>query len=259
MFFADERKCGVPEGFGRKTLRRGLAMALVSNIERVCRYRRQHGTAALFRRFGTALAQARFMGLQVLFTCELPIRQGQGNLPSSTVVERKRNPAEIVAEDFARIVLHCHPAARRHQIEERYAAGAEMWLARCEGAIAGYGWTIKGSTVAPHFFQLSPTDVHLFDFFVFPEFRGRRINPTLVWQILLETGREGAGRAWIEVAAWNRPQISSLEKTPFRVTGAARKICLGSRVLTLWKQKPLLNPASHETAGTQSQPGEVHS
>jgi ribosomal protein S18 acetylase RimI-like enzyme len=234
-------------------------MVFVSSIERVWRYRRQHGTGAMFRRLGTTFARARFMGLQVLFSCELPVQQAPENLPAGVMVERKKNLADVSAEDFARIVSHCQPTARRHEIEERYIAGAEMWLARYDGVIAGYGWTLRGGTVAPHFFHLLPTDVHLFDFFVFPEFRGRRINPTLVWQILLEMGRAGADRAWIEVAAWNRAQLSSLEKTPFRRAGAGRKICVGSRAFTFWSQRPLLNPANREQAAGQIQPDGVHS
>ena len=122
-------------------------------------------------------------------------------------------------------------------MNERFAAQAELWLLRCQGVIAAFGWTIKGRTMEPHFVPLTPRDVHLFDFFVFPEFRGRGLNPSLVSQILEAISHENLSKAFIEAAAWNHPQLSSLKKTPFRRLGEARKFQFGKKPVVLWSRR----------------------
>ena len=89
----------------------------------------------------------------------------------------------------------------------------------------------------PHFFPLADNDVHLFDFYVFPEFRGRRVNPMLVSHILASLRREACGRAYIEAAEWNLAQLRSLAKLPLRRLGAARKSCLLRRTIVIWSSQ----------------------
>ena len=81
--------------------------------------------------------------------------------------------------------------------------------------------------------------MHLFDFHVFPQYRGRGINPFLVTHILESLARVGAGRAFIEAAEWNKAQLSSLTKTPFRRLGMARKLTIFRRTIVLWSDGPV--------------------
>ena len=80
-------------------------------------------------------------------------------------------------------------------------------MVECEDRLAGYGWTLQGQTIEPYYFPLAPDDVQLFDFYVFPKFRGRAIHWLLTGHILhamaAEGGREplpipanGIGRSW---------------------------------------------------------------
>lgn len=105
-----------------------------------------------------------------------------------------------------------------------------------EGKLAGFGWTIQGRTIEPHFFPLQSDEVHLFDFFVFPEFRGRGINVALVMDILTRLGEEKVRLAHSECAAWNDAQIRSLSKTPFRRYGEAIKLGILSCWLVIWRR-----------------------
>jgi hypothetical protein len=73
--------------------------------------------------------------------------------------------------------------------------------------------------------------VHLFDFHVISEYRGRGLNPILVRHILQVLADEGVERALIEAAEWNQPQLSSLARTPFRRMGLARKWRLWGRTI----------------------------
>ena len=113
-----------------------------------------------------------------------------------------------------------------------------MWLIRCEDQLAGYGWTITGRTIAPHYHPLGTNDVHMFDFLVFPEYRGRRINPSLVDHILNQLSAKGRTRAYIEVREWNHAQLISLAKTRFRLLGVARKVSLFGRTFVEWPGAP---------------------
>lgn len=179
------------------------------------------------------------MGEKVLFVCNLPVSSRAENILCSGDVERKTSAVDVSPKDLERIVSHWNPRGKQRQIDERFAANSELWLVRCEGVIAAYGWTIKGRTMESHFFPLTSGDIHLFDFFVFPEFRGRRLNPVLVWNILVEASRENLSKAFIEAAGWNKPQILSLARTPFRQFGVARKLNVGKLTLVSWSNRPV--------------------
>ena len=94
----------------------------------------------------------------------------------------------------------------------------------------------KGRTVEPHYFRLGPDDVHLFDFHVFPQYRGQGVNPLLVSYILRSLAAEGQGRAFIEAAEWNQAQLASLRRTPFRRLGSARKFTLFRYTMVCWDE-----------------------
>ncbi len=192
-----------------------------------------HGTQDTLRRGWLALQRAASAGRMVLFTCALPLPDVSRMTGS---LERKKNQATLSAEDLARLLSHWNPDATRRLMTERFAAHAELWLLREQGKIAAYGWSLKEKTMEPHFFQLRPGDVHLFDFFVFPEFRGRGLNPALVGQILATMSREGLKRALIEAAAWNKAQLASLKKTPFQQLGIARKSFSGKPIV-VWSDR----------------------
>ena len=208
-------------------------MSLPSLIRRLRSYYRTHGTQATLRRGSLALQRAVSSGKMVLFFCDLPVT---GATSTTGTLERKKNQESLSAEDLARLLSHWNPDAMRRLVAERFAANAELWLLREQGTIAACGWTLKEKTMEPHYFPLQPGDVHLFDFFVFPEFRGRGLNPALVGQILAALGGEGLKRALIEAAAWNQAQLASLKKTPFQQLGVARKSIFGKPTV-VWSDR----------------------
>jgi GNAT superfamily N-acetyltransferase len=129
-----------------------------------------------------------------------------------------------------------NPEIARHQLAERFAQGASLWLFKVEGKLAAYGWTIIGRTMEPHFMPLGANDAHLFDYFVFPEYRGRRINPALVNHVLARLVSERRNRAYIEAAAWNLAQLNSLGRTPFRPLGRAWKFGIFGKTVVIWSR-----------------------
>jgi ribosomal protein S18 acetylase RimI-like enzyme len=209
-------------------------MAIFSLFSRFKAYLRRYGFAATVRRTGLAVRRTLFSNRAVLFYCDL---SGQSlapvEFPTSLNVERKRSQVELDAQDAQQIIHVWNPRVARQRLEQRFARGASLWLIKFNDRLAGYGWTLRGATMEPHYFPLGPHDAHLFDFHVYPLFRGQGMNPLLVRHILTELAGEGAGRAFIEAAEWNQAQLSSLGKTPFRCLGHARKWTI-LRCTTVW-------------------------
>jgi GNAT superfamily N-acetyltransferase len=171
-----------------------------------------------------------------LFECDLSAPQQAVPKESGNItIEQKNHPAELNEDDRRRIANAWNVELANRLHAERFSRGESLWLLKTDGKVAAYGWTIKHQTIEPHFYPLGTGDVHLFDFFVFPEFRGRRFNPFLVNHILGRLASEHAKRAFIEAAEWNTPQLTSLGRTSFRKLGCARKFRLFGKTIVVWQ------------------------
>jgi len=214
-----------------------VPVPLSTSTSRLVNYYKRHGFRATLDRTVLLLQRLFSFPRMVLFyydltTCGLAaIPQ---NRSDGLTVERKISAAEIDSRDLQQIVNFWNPEISRGHLSERFQKGASLWLVRSAGRLAGYGWTLTGSTIDHHYFPLGYNDVHLFDFLVFPQYRGRRINPSLVIHILAQMVAEGRARAYIEAAEWNRAQLTSLSKTGFRLLGMARKVSLFRRTFVQW-------------------------
>jgi GNAT superfamily N-acetyltransferase len=210
-------------------------MSLPDIISRLWQYGRRHGLREMVKRVGLELKRLRTGKRMVLFYCDLKAWQpGDAEGAALVTVARMRRQSEVPAGDLLKMVNSCNGGIMLRLMSQRFDRGASCWLARMGNHLAGYGWTLCAGTIEPHFFPLGSQDVHLFDFFVFPEFRGRRVNVALVHHILAGLAAENRGRAFIEAAEWNTPQLCSLRKMPFKRLGCARKFRMLGKTLVLW-------------------------
>jgi ribosomal protein S18 acetylase RimI-like enzyme len=210
-------------------------VSISNSISRLADYYRRHGLAATLRRAGQAAKRTVFASRMVVFYCDLDERSlPQEDASGAFKVKRICAPAELGEQHREHILSFWNPKLAARNIRERFERGASLWLVLCEGRLAGFGWTLQGQTIAPYYFPLGPDDVHLFDFHVFPHYRGRGINPYLIGQILDGLATNGAGRAFIEAAEWNDAQLSSLRKTRFRCLGSVRSFTILGHTLALW-------------------------
>lgn len=197
------------------------------------------------RRALIALQRALTLPRMILFYCDLGNRQeSTGTTLEGVRVERISQFQDLNQSNLELIVNFWNPSLAHRQIRERFEKGATLWVSFLADQVAGFGWTMVGRTIAPHYFSIGSNDVHLFDFLVFPEYRGRRINPTLVTHILRQMATEGRSRAYIEAAEWNQPQLTSLSKTGFRFMGAARKVTAFGSTFIQWSINPVLSGSS---------------
>jgi ribosomal protein S18 acetylase RimI-like enzyme len=215
------------------------AITMLEPVSRLFAFLKRHGFRATLRR-SWVFGQRMFSQRMVLFYLDFPKGEASDEistgtrLPPALTVERVGRQAEMRSEDWEKIVNFWNPKITQKQISERFGQGATLWMIRWEGRLAGYGWTITGHTIVPHYHPLGSNDVHMFDFLVFPEFRGKNVNPSLVDYILDQMTREGRTRAYIEVREWNKPQLKSLGKTKFQLLGVARKTSLLGRTFVEW-------------------------
>jgi len=213
-------------------------MSLQDYIDRLFQFARRHGFRATIGRLAISCRRLRVGKWHILFVCDL------GNLKMPILddlkhanVERKNGEQELSSRDLSQIINVWNPVIARRQLSKRFARGASLWLFKLDGQIVAYGWTIIGGTMERHFMPLGENDAHLFDYFVFPEHRGRRINPALVNQVLSMLATERRSCAFIEAAEWNTAQLSSLARTPFRSFGRAWKLTFFKKTLVLWDDK----------------------
>jgi ribosomal protein S18 acetylase RimI-like enzyme len=210
-------------------------MAISNSISRLATYYKRNGFGATLRRAALAVQRALFSNVMVLLYCDLSDGTARPLDSESFVkVEQKRSCAELSRDDLQAMTSFWNPKVANRRINDRFDKGALLWLIRSEGRLAGYGWTMCGSTIEPHYFPLGQRDAHLFDFHVFPKYRGQGINPSLVGHILGKLAAEGSARAFIEAAEWNRAQLASLGKTRFHRLARARKWTVLGHTIVFW-------------------------
>jgi len=240
-------------------------MGIIDSISRVADYYSRHGSGATIRRVGVAARRALFSSRMLVFYCDLPLQASHPvSIPSPMRVDRLTKEIELAPQDFQEITTFWNPKQARRNIKERFARGASLWLIKSEEQVAGYGWTIQGRTIAEYYFPMGQKDVQLFDFYVFPKFRGRALHWLLTGHILKTLAVEGAARAFADTGEWNQAQISSFKMTPFRCLGLVRSLTIFSHTFVSWVENgtteelksPSSNVKNRERALTSVRPHE---
>lgn len=187
----------------------------MSVFQRIALFYMRHGLLSTVKRIFTALNRSFYLGRMILYSCPMPYKGvGQSDIANQVKFERTTK-AVLSKGDYVTVLDTGSIDERSRDLANRFELGSELWLAKVSGRVAGFGWTIVGKTVLPHYFALEANEVHLFDFHVFPEFRGRGINIALIENILTTLSAQPLSCAHIECAAWNHSMIRSLSKTPF--------------------------------------------
>src|ERR1022692_518286 len=210
-------------------------MGIRSSISRFTVYFKRNGLRATIRRSALAARRVLFSSRMVLFYCDLSaLSSPTTDLPSSLKVERHRNQTDLTQQDLQEITSFWNPQQARRNIKKRFELGASLWLIKFKDELAGYGWTLQGRTVEPHYFPLGENDAQFLDFHVFPKYRGRAMDWFLMTHILHRLAADGGARAFGEAAEWNKASLSSFAMTPFRRLGWARKFTILGHTIVLW-------------------------
>lgn len=222
-------------------------MGVSSSITRIADYYSRHGFSATIRRAGLQARRTLFSSRTVVFYCDLGMQTSPpANIPSSLKLERLQTYAELSAADLQEMISFWSPKQALRDIEERMDRGATLWLTKSGDRLAGYGWTIQGRPIAPYYFPMGPDDVQLFDFYVFPKFRGRAMHCLLTAYILQTLAAEGGSRAFADTGEWNQAQLASFKMTPFRRLGFARSITILGRKFTSWSEDQFVSETQND-------------
>jgi hypothetical protein len=221
-------------------------MGIVNSFSRLTDYYSRHGVAATIRRAGLAVKRGLFSSRMVVFYCDLTsLPTAPVNIPNSLRMDRLRSYNELSQQDLQEMTSFWNPQKAHQNIRERFDKGSLLWLIKSGDKLAGYGWTLQGRTIAPYYFLLGEDDVQLFDFYVFPKFRGRAMHWLLTAYILQTLAAEGRARAFADTGEWNQAQLSSFKMTPFRRLGMARTIEILGYKLVNWVDPKTVDPAQN--------------
>ncbi|MCX7013930.1 MAG: GNAT family N-acetyltransferase [Candidatus Sumerlaeota bacterium] len=122
-------------------------------------------------------------------------------------------------------------------LERFFRRGAILWVARIEGEIAGYCWSLVGGNDGHYVFPLGEADVVIMADEVFPDFRGRGIAPALIEEVLAWHGNQGASRAYIASALWNRASLRSIAKTRFQELATVHETRIFGHRAAIWTDR----------------------
>lgn len=206
----------------------------MSVLQRIALFYRRRGLLSTIKRFFTALYRSFYLGRMIVYSCPIPSEGISLSDKANKIDFERATKAHLSKDDYVTILDIGNIEQRSRDIANRFELGSELWLAKVNGRVAGFGWTLVGKTVSPHYFTLGANEVHFFDFHVFPEFRGRGINIALIEKILTTLSTQPLSRAHIECAAWNHAQIRSLSKTPFRRQAEVIRITFLGRSAIIW-------------------------
>lgn len=218
-------------------------MSISNSISRFTDYYRRHGLTDTLRRAGLAGKRKLFAGRMVVFYCDLDERKlRQVSIPKTLSVRRIETLTGLSAGHFQKMTSFWNPKLASRNIRERFEKGASLWLVESEDRLAGYGWTLEGRTISQYYFPMGPDDVQLFDFYVFPKFRGRAIHWLLTGYILQTLAAEGRARAFADTGEWNTAQLASFKMTPFRPLGYVRTYNVFGQIFTRWSPNEPVKP-----------------
>jgi RimJ/RimL family protein N-acetyltransferase len=179
--------------------------------------------------------QAFFSNGMIVFCCDLSKQTiAPLNMPSSLTVQHLSNYAELSVQDLHELTSFWNAKQAHRNIRERFEERASLWLIRSGERLAGYSWTLRGRTIAEYYFPMAQDDVQLFDFYIFPRFRGRAILWFLIIFILSSLRDEGASRVYGDVAEWNQASLSFYKTIPFQRLGVAKSFTIFRRTIVWW-------------------------
>jgi len=124
-------------------------------------------------------------------------------------------------------------------LEKFFEWEAVLWLALLNDEVVGYHWSINEGFEGFYDLPMTGKDSVLVASEVFPDYRGRGINPRMINHIALELKKEGITRLFIGSKIWNRAQLRSISKTNFHKLGTARTLRIFGRFITVWQRQEL--------------------
>jgi ribosomal protein S18 acetylase RimI-like enzyme len=231
--FITPRCCCGATGTGR-----GAVLALIKNVYwKIRNYYRHRGAKQTALRIKEAVRRLLFANRDVLFYVDLVEWS-----PSMTVdrscpftIHRITCESEFPEIWLTRILEQLPPEVYVVHMKKRFAKGATIWCLRQEEVLIGFLWTLVGDTMMPHYYPLIASDVHIFDGFILPQYRGQGTFTLMMTLVMERLKQMGLRRAYVEASEWNTLASRAFEKMQFHFLGVAhQRFRKGKTVVTWW-------------------------
>ena len=174
-------------------------------------------------RFLTAKLGQRATGL-VLLVKPADVREVEPVLaPAETCVFHDDQAYDLLKWPGGDPEVAWHIAAKARAFADAQRSGRTFHTVLVNDRLAGWGFSYSPSEPARldetggTLFEFLPNSASLYDFYVLPEFRGRRLYPALLTYILKKRFPEGAQQAYIAVLQSNQPALRAIQRVGFQV------------------------------------------
>lgn len=210
-------------------------MAIRTLYLRAAKYLRRHGLKASLQRLRREARNRFRFNRDVIFARDL-LQGGLDDHPLSEEhrVERYDKSTGVPEGMLKRISEEYSEEIVKEYVSQRLEKGACLWCLVKDAEHMSYTWALSGRAMKPHYFPLGERDLHLFDGYTFPPFRGRGLNVVLLDHVLKHYRDRGFVRALLETHEWNAPVIKMVPKNGFVKIGLARKKVSGGKCRVTW-------------------------
>lgn len=203
-------------------------------IRRIARKYREIGFTGIVRRFLEKLRQDTIDNINNIYVWDFSATSPESTTSGNVSIIAIRKGNDLSACQLEKLDLFEDRGWLNSKLESRFSKGAILWLVSHDGELASYLWTIRGRHVDPYFFPFTNSDVLIFDVETFREFRGLGIVPRVINEIACILRGDGISRFLIDTGIWNTAMNRSLQRTPFKLIGTARKLTFFRKNITIW-------------------------
>ena len=196
-------------------------------VRRVCRAWKEHGPIGLMRH-----VVRRVIPVHVSLVYRKTERSSVCAVPG-LLTERYEARSAVDPNIISKLQMTRRPELIR-ELDKLFARGCELWLGVIEGEIVAICWSHSHKKRTDYFVALDEDDAMILSCFVFPQYRGRGIYPTMLETIVRTLkGNDQVSNVYIDCKSWNVPSIRGIQKAGFDFIGSAVRIVLCGRVWIL--------------------------
>jgi RimJ/RimL family protein N-acetyltransferase len=202
---------------------------------KVTNYYKLHGPKQTCQRVFESMRRSVFFRRYVIFSMDLDDWSFAGKETSHHYEIVCLGGETEISEMFMKQILEHHQEKMfREYLEKRFTKGAALWCFKKGDVLIGYFWSLIGKTMKPYYIPLMEKDVHIFDGFIFPKYRGHGEMAIMMNMVVDHLKTLGLRRIFIEAAEWNVPSLKFIEKMGYSRLGYARQRFRQRKMVVTW-------------------------
>jgi RimJ/RimL family protein N-acetyltransferase len=210
-------------------------------ISKIIFWYEKHGLLNMFFVAGERIWRKIFRNRYVLFCLDFADLKESDMcfLNKNVILVQYEDPNDIPQKDIDQMISNMGKVIIEDMLQRFHTKGATLWIAKINGRVAGVQWSKIGGFDGFDAIPLTSKDVVPIAVFVYPDFRGQNIGPTMIQKMICELNKKGVNRVYINVNIWNTTQLHSVLKAGFKKIGVYREFKVLGRHITIWPQKDL--------------------